>query len=114
MFEELPMKVRIEFFCKRNSENLKKWAFPFVAVSLAVAYWPIRQMMVAQEVRVTVIASSLTVMYLVCLIIIGYSVDRIIKRRMAKRHWLMREAVFWVCMVPVFFYLNLSGYAVRW
>lgn len=113
MFDEIPLKTRLTFWFERNSALLKAWAFPAAAAATALAYWPVREMLAGQEVRVTVIHSTLTVTYLVSLFCIGWGLDILTKRFLAKRHRVVRELA-WVAGIAVLFvYLDLTGYGVK-
>ena len=113
MIDQIPLKVRILYFLKRNSEILKAWAFPFVAIGTGAAYWPVRSMMTTQEASTTVTASTLTVMLIVSLFIIGWGSDKVIKKVLAGRHRALQEIAWVFVILLLFTAMDLMGYDVK-
>lgn len=113
MLDRIPWRIRLEFWIQRNSEALKALAFPLVALALVGAYWPLRTMMIDQEARVSVVASTLTVAYIICLYIIGSGSWKLIKRFLGHRR-ILKWAAFGGVIGVLFLYLELVGYEVKW
>jgi hypothetical protein len=107
------MKLRALSWLSIHREQIITWSFPLIALATIISYPFIRQAMITQESRVTVTASTLTVTLLICLYIIGWGLEKLIGKYMAKRHWVLRYGAFVGAVLLLFMCLDFLGYEVK-
>ena len=93
---------------------LIKFKWYIAGIACAGAYYPLRHLMIDQESKVTVIASTLTVILIVSLYAIGWSLQKLSEKYLAGRNWILRWGAIGAGIFLLFIYLDLVGYGVRW
>jgi len=103
----------MRYLLRQSNPVLVGLAVALLVVVIAGAYWPLRSFMVDQESRVTVIASTHTVTFVLCLAVIGWGGGRLLRRRFGRTrllYWLS----FALFLVVLFTFVDLLGYEVWW
>jgi len=115
VLDEVSRRTWIEYWFKRNRDKLITLAFWLVGIFTIASYWPIRQYLVQEEMRVTVYASNLTVPLLVLVSLVGWLLGKAIDKKWLKgKPWLLRQAAWLGCIAVLFLYLDFMGLKMRW
>lgn len=114
MLDKIPFRTRIEYWFKR--QNMATW-FILVAIAAGVAYWPMRNMLIAQRPTLAVIVSNLTVNMILTFAIVAIVMRQIallFKPKFPKWYPLIRIACFSIGMFGMIYWLTFWGYETRW
>ena len=115
MLDELPRSMWVRGWFNRNRAKLITLAFWLVGIATILCYYPIRQYLVQEEMRVVVYASNLTVPLLILVSLVGWLLGKAIDKKWLKgRGWLLRQVVWLGCIAILFVYLDLMGVGMRW
>jgi len=115
MLDEVTRSMWIWGWFNRNKDRLITLAFWLVGIATLASYWPVRQYLVQEEMRVTVYASNLTVPLLVLVSLVGWLLGKAIDKKWLKgRSWLLRQVAWLGCILIVFLYLKFMGIGMKW
>lgn len=115
MLDEIPRLVWIRGWFTRNKDRIITIAFWLLGIATIASYYPVRNYLIAEEWRVVVYASNLTVPLLVLVALVSWLFGRAIDKKWLKgRSWLLRQVVWLGCIAIVFLYLDLMGIDMRW
>lgn len=93
--------------------------FWLAGIAMAGAYWPMRSLLVEEQARIVVVASTLTVWFVGVMFFVGWGLWRIVfdgkgvGRRMVGWNVWVKAVVYGGVLVVVYEYLQLWGYQGR-
>lgn len=109
MLDTIPKRILLEYWLIRHKEVLLNMSFVVMGLAAAIAYWPIRSMLIEQESTEFVHVAHMTVFIVLLAGILAILTDKVIAKFFKKKSWIVRQGIWLFAMVLLFLYLKLIG-----